>query len=229
MAGAATLAMFFGFAPTYFLKNLYGAPALSPLTHLHAALFTTWPLLFCAQVTLVSVRRTDVHRRFGRAAGVLLIALLTVGVVFSIGATRVHRFEPPVPGLLPPLQFLIVPLTDLALFGTLVAAGLLTRRTPDTHKRLMLLGTIALLHGSFVRLGLPGHVLAFLGLPPGQRTGFAFTVVFVAVCLLYDRISRGRVQPAFMWGSTLIVATQMVRVVIGGTTAWLGLADWLTR
>jgi hypothetical protein len=71
MAIVAALTVFVGFAPTYFLKALFGAPSLSPLLHVHGLLFTSWIVLLAAQTALVAGRRTDVHRRLGLAGGVL--------------------------------------------------------------------------------------------------------------------------------------------------------------
>jgi hypothetical protein len=65
LAVAVALSVFTGFAPTYYLKGLYGPPVLSPFLHFHGILFTSWILLFVTQTTLVAARRTDLHRRLG--------------------------------------------------------------------------------------------------------------------------------------------------------------------
>ena len=46
---------------------------------------------------------------------------------------------------MPPLQFLVVPLADMALFGLFVGLALVDRQRPQHHKRYMLLASIALL------------------------------------------------------------------------------------
>lgn len=56
-AGAAAFAIVFaGFARTYFLKFLFGAPELPWLLHLHGALMTSWFILFSCR--RISSRRT---------------------------------------------------------------------------------------------------------------------------------------------------------------------------
>ena len=45
-----------------------------------------------------------------------------------------------------------VPLFDMVVFATLIGAGLVLRNRPDTHKRLMTLGTIALTSAPIARL-----------------------------------------------------------------------------
>jgi hypothetical protein len=229
MAVAAALTVFAGFAPSYFLKGLYGAPAISPLVHLHGVLFTSWILLLLVQSTLIAVKRTDLHRRLGMAGGLLAVSMLVVGTAVAVAAAK--RGPPPnaLPGFPPPLEFLVIPLGDLTVFATLVAVGLYNRRKSDTHKRLMLLATIAILNAALSRLVFPGGALAFLGLPIGPLTFFGLTAVFVVACLLYDRITRSRVHPAFLWGGMFILVSQLLRVFIGGTDAWLAFAGWLTR
>jgi cytosine/uracil/thiamine/allantoin permease len=63
MAVAALVAVFIGFAPSYYLGNFFGAPPLSTLVHLHGMLFTSWILVFLTQTSLIAARRTDVHAR----------------------------------------------------------------------------------------------------------------------------------------------------------------------
>jgi hypothetical protein len=159
MAAAITLSVFAGFAPTYYLKSLYGTPALSPFVHLHGTVFTLWILLFLMQTMLVSAGRTDLHRRLGIGGGFLAIAMLVVGAAVAIAAAK----RGPIPGLPPPLEFLAVPLGGLANFAVLVALGFFARRKRDSHKRLMVLATIAILGAATDRLLFPTGMLAFSG------------------------------------------------------------------
>ena len=75
MALAMLVTVVVGFAPSYVLKAYFDAPALSPLVHLHGALFTTWMVLFLVQALLVAAQRTPLHRRLGVLGGVLLTAM----------------------------------------------------------------------------------------------------------------------------------------------------------
>jgi hypothetical protein len=58
---------------------------------------------------------------------------------------------------------------------------------------------------------------------------FLLTDLFAVVCLVYDRKTRGRVHPAFWWGAGLLLASQVLRLAISGTSVWLAFATWLTR
>ena len=88
MAAVAALAVFAGFAPTYYLKGLYGTPALSTVRHLHGIVFTLWMILFLVQTTLISARRHSWHRRLGIAGTGLAGVMLIVGTAVAIAAAR---------------------------------------------------------------------------------------------------------------------------------------------
>lgn len=217
MSLAAAITVFAGFAPTYFLKGAFGAPALSPLLHTHGLLFTSWILLFVVQTSLVAAKRTDIHRRLGILGGLLASGMLVVGFLAAIAAARRGVT---VPGAPPPLGFLIIPLGDLAVFATLVGTGLYFKRRSQIHKRLLLLATITLLTPAIARLPHVG--------PAGPLAFFGLTDLFIGVCLIYDRVVRGRIHPAFLCGGLLIVLSQAVRLLIAGTDTWLAFAAWLT-
>jgi hypothetical protein len=45
----------------------------------------------------------------------------------------------------------------------------------------------------------------------------------------YDRLTHGRIHPAFQWGGLFLVVSLPVRFAVGTTAAWGALAEWLTR
>jgi hypothetical protein len=216
MALAAALTVLVGFAPSYYLRGYFGSPALSPVLHVHGLLFTGWIVLFVVQTALVAARRVALHRTLGVAGAALAAAMVVAGVMAAIDA--VHRGA--APAGVPPLSFLIIPLGDIALFGGFVATALWWRRRPETHKRLMLLATISILTAAVARW--PGV------LPLGPLAFFAITDLFIVAGVIYDRWSRGRVHPAYIWGGLLIVLSQPLRLVLSGTEAWLTVARWMT-
>jgi hypothetical protein len=218
MAVAAAITVFIGFSRTYFLKGMFGAPELDVARHLHGAVFTSWILFFIVQTSLIAARRTDLHRRLGIAGSLLAGTMVVLGYIVAIASAR-RGFTPP--GGPPPLVFFSIPFFDLVVFTTLVASALYFRRRPETHKRLMLVATIALLTAAIARF--PGLETA------GPLGYFAGTDLFIVVSLIYDRLAHGRIHRAFIWGSLLLVLSQPLRLVIGGTDAWLAFAGWLTR
>src|SRR6185312_7085546 len=127
----------------------------------------------------------------------------------------------PIPGV-PPLAFLAVPLFDMVVFAILIGTGLSLRGNPDTHKRLMTLATISLMSAPIARL-------PFGLLRAGPPAFFGLTDLFIAAMLVYDLATRRRIHPATIWGGLLIVASQPLRLMISGTSAWMAFAGWLTR
>jgi hypothetical protein len=229
MGVAAALTVFWGFAPTYYLRTSNSTPSLSPMLHFHGVVFTAWMVLYVVQTALIATKRTAMHRRLGVAGAVLALAMIVLGTIGAIDAASRPPASNLPPGWPSPLQFLVIPLGDIVAFGLLVSVGLYNRRHRDIHKRLMLLATIAILNAGLGRLVFPGGVLAFVGLPANPVTLIGLTGLFVGVCLGYDRATRGRIHPAFLWGGTFIIASDVMRLVMGSTAAWLTFAEWLTR
>jgi hypothetical protein len=219
MAIAIALTAFAGFARTYYLRPYFIAEALRPLLHLHGLVFTSWVVLLLIQTTLVAAHRTDLHRRLGIAGALIATLMVIIGTMTAIIRAR-EGFTPP--GGPPPLVFLVIPLSDMVVFASLVSAGLYFRRRSDMHKRLMVLATISLLAAPIARL--PLSILK-----AGPPAFFGLADVFLLPCILYDLVSQGRIHRATAWGAVLIIASQPLRLMLGGTATWLGFATWLTQ
>lgn len=219
VAASVPLIVLAGFARTYYLKGLFGTPALPGLlVHLHGFVMTAWVLLFVTQVWLVAARRVRVHQRLGMLGMVLAGLIVVVGVVTAIAAAA--RGASPGP---PPLRFLVIPLGDMLVFAVLVGMALYFRRRIEIHKRLMLLAALNLLTPAIARIPLQfietGGPLVFFGL----------TDLCVLACVAFDTIKHRRLHPVFLWGTLLIIASQPLRLMLAGTDAWLRFATWLVR
>jgi len=213
----ACIIVFVGFAKTYYLKTLSGAPELPALRHIHGLIMTLWFGLLVVQARLVATRRVALHRQLG-VFGVFVAALvLMVGTVTAIDAAK--RGSSPGP---PPLMFLAVPLVDMLVFGVLVSAGLYFRNRTDIHRRLMLLSSLGILAAAFARIPIDfvknGGPLLYFGL----------TDLFVLVCVAYDTRMNRRLHPAFGWGALLVLASHPLRLMLAGTSTWMRFATWLT-
>jgi hypothetical protein len=218
MAIVIALIVLVGFGPTYFLRGAFRSDPLQPVFHLHGFVFSIWVAFFVAQTALVFTRRTPVHRRLGVFGGVWASVMLVVGYMAAVASAR-RGFTPP--GGPPPLAFFVIPISDLVVFTVFVATGLYFRRQSAVHKRLMLLATISILTAAIARLP---YVLPF-----GPLAFFGLTDLLVVACVVNDRITRGRVHPAFVWGGLFLIASQGGRLVVGGTDAWMAFATWATR
>jgi len=219
MSIAAVITVFAGFAPSYYLRPYFNTTPLMPLLHLHGLVFTSWLLLFLVQTTLVAAHRTDIHRRLGILGGVIAALMIVIGPTTAV--IRASQGATPVPGV-SPLSFLVIPLGDMFVFAILVGTAFYYRRRADVHKRLMLLATISILAAAIARL-------PFAIMQAGPPAFFGITDVFVVACVLYDLITLKRVHRATALAGLLIIASQPLRLMIGGTHAWLAFATWLTH
>jgi hypothetical protein len=216
IAVAAAVAIFVGFAPTYFLKA-FGTPALSPLLHAHGFAFTSWIALLIVQTLLVAARRTDLHRSLGVVGGVLAVAMTVLAYLVTIDAARRGSTIPE----LTPQAFMVIPFATVLVFPSLVGAALVLRRRSDFHKRLMLVATTELLSAGVARLPAVGA--------SGPLGFFAATDLFVVALAVYDLLTLRRIHPATLCGGAFLIGSQLLRIGIANTEPWLLFAGWMTR
>jgi hypothetical protein len=217
-AVVAAVTIFAGFARTLYLRNISGAPPLSPLLLAHGIVMTTWFVLFCAQVWLVATGHVRWHRRLGLLGIAVALAVVYVGVDAAIDAGR--RGVGPAHGVSMQL-FMAIPLFDMPVFALLVGVALWQRRRPDIHKRLMLLASLGMLTPAIARIPLP---LIQAGGPPLY---FGLALGIVGACIAVDTFKQRRLHPAFGWGGALIFAMVPLRLVVAETEVWTRVAGWL--
>lgn len=217
IALAMALVVFAGFAPSYYLKSVFNAPPpISPLMAMHGAAFTGWIALLVAQTGLVAANRRDMHRALGAAGVALAAAMVVLGLMLAHDAL-VRGFTPP--GGPPPAVFFIVPVGGILAFLVLVGLGTANRKRADAHKRYMLLATALLVEPAAARLPVVRE------LPPPVFFGIAD--LFIVAMIAYDFSQRGRIQRATWICAAVIVASQVLRLVIGFTPAWQAFANSL--
>jgi hypothetical protein len=57
---------------------------------------------------------------------------------------------------------------------------------------------------------------------------FGFPTALVLVCLFIDWRRRGALNPVFLAGAVLLIASYPIRLALMGTAAWMQFAQWLT-
>jgi predicted membrane protein len=216
MAVAMAATVFVGFAPTFFLRTLSDSPPLPPLLHLHGAAFAAWYVILILQATLITRDRPDLHKKLGLAGFGLAAVMVVLGVMAAVHAIRTNHTPPG----LDPRSFLVLPFFGVTVFAILAGAGFLLRKRRETHKRLMMLASIAMLDAAIARI--PG-VFAF----GGPLASFGLQDLFVVACIGYDFATRRRVHPAYLVGGLFILAMQPLRIVVSTTPWWLAFGDWL--
>ena len=206
-----------GFAPTYFLRERFSSPALTPSLQVHGLLFTTWMVLLVVQTSLIAASKTAWHRRLGVAGAVLGVLMMAAGAYVAITRARAGLFVLP-PGMTT-ATLLTLPLATIVVFPTLFGTALWLRRRTDTHKRLVIIATLELVTAAVARW----PVVSALG----PVAYFGVTDLFLAALVVYDFRKHGRLHPATLWGGLFLVVTQPLRLAIGFTAPWESFVAWL--
>jgi hypothetical protein len=212
--------VFVGFAPTFYLNNQFNRFPLSGLHILHGTVFSSWIALLVVQSALISARQVRVHRSLGYAAIALVVLMVVLGVTIAIYSLR-RGISPP--GAPPPPVFFAIPLFDMIVFSVIVGAAFWYRNRPETHKRLMIVGTLSILPAASARILINLHA----GAPILGAYGISFLILFG--CMVYDYATRRRVYPAYLWSGLFFVISVPFRMYISGTNAWLSFARWIAH
>lgn len=229
MALAMAAATFLGFAPTYFLVGLHhgAGPELTPRLHIHGALCTTWILLLIVQTRLIAARRRDLHRLVGIAGVGLGVAIVVSGIFVALNSHRRVHTAATADTLADPYVFLIFALTTVSLFALFATLGVLQRRRPETHKRLMLLATANMIVPALARLATQvEQAIGVVGVP-GVVGGVILLNLFLAALFIHDFRTRGRLHAATLWGGAFILISEPLRFVIGFSSPWQEIARTL--
>jgi len=218
------LTTFAGFAPTFYLRSLFGAPVsltglttITPVVMAHGLVFTAWVVLFVVQTSLIASRNVAMHRKLGVGGIVLAAVMVAVGLPTAFAAAA----RGSAPAGMEPLVFLVVPVFDLMIFAAFFVAAVARRREKEVHKRLMLLAYCSIIPAAVGRI--PGVV----ALGPGGLFGLAFLPAVAGA--IYDRWSRGRVTPIYWWGIAILYLSIPGRLAVSATPAWHAFADFVTR
>ena len=213
MAALMLVAVFVGFARTYYLAGVFQAPLPNWIIHLHGAAFSCWVLLLVAQTSLVSLGRVDVHRRLGIAGFVLASLMVILGVM---AATDVLVREGGPPGT-DAKFFYIVPLSGMMIFAPLIFFAFRARTNPPAHKRLILVATMALVVAAIGRFSIVQSLSA----------AFRFSYIFLILLVAYDLWSTRKIHPATLWAGAFLIFVEQSSQPVGHTAAWHAFAGWV--
>jgi hypothetical protein len=210
MSGVIALVVFIGFARTYYLASVFAAkPLAAPIVHVHGAVFTAWIALLVVQTLLVGSGRQRVHRTLGLIGFGLAPLVVLLGVLVAI--EMVKRFAV-IPSVDSPLIFAVA-LSEITGFAIPVFFALRLRRRREFHKRLIMIGTIAMTTAGFGR-----WPVAFLLHRPLPAMLAAFTLL--GAMMTFDLLSTRRLHPATVRGSAWVVFVELGGFAIGHTAVW---------
>jgi len=217
-----------GFAPTLYLREFFPVAPIPGYLYVHGTVLTAWFVWLLLQTSLVRTGNTAMHRRMGVIGAIVGAAVVVAGPMASFGVVGRLREA----GLdwdtdmsaLPFLGVDGVPMVNfaaqvvwgnlfsIAVFAGMLIAAVLLRRNPQAHKRLMVLGSIAIV----------GPALARVSRWPifgGEDSGFIPVVFFglVIAVIAHDLVTTRRLHRATWIGAAVIVASSVAQQVIAGS------------
>ena len=175
-----------------------------PQMVVHGIFGAAWVSLFAAQAWLIFFGRIALHRRLGRWVFVVAAGMVLSTVYLFV--SKFHGWAAMEPEVL--ANRLLLPV-----FVICAALAYARRDLPDWHKRLLLIGTMALLEPVLARIYDP----LFGPLLPAKMSEALDTALFLSFLFgswlwligslwLYDRHVLGRIHRVTMLGSGAIVA-----------------------
>lgn len=174
------------------------------ITHVHAAFYVGWLVLFTVQVLLIRSRNLALHKKLGLTGTALVPAMVIAGVVVAI-SSEARKFGTPFADT----AFISIMLCDMVVFGVIAGAGIYLRKQPAAHKRLILIATIGLTDAGFGRwLSIKivpwfGNVYwSYHSFSEGFLPFFAFQMMWPLLLILavgvYDLFTRKSLHPVYL-------------------------------
>lgn len=207
-----------GFWPQYYRPLLAGAP-LKPLIqhwaiHLHAGLNLLWIAFFAMQAFLVARGRINLHRRLG--PWIAVYGFLLIGVDFyAATAFELHRFQLQ-KDLDRAAAFMFLLFRDLTMFGGFLIAGIIYRKQPGIHKRLMFLATL-----SFAMVG-AGRLIGRILTTYPHWTFELIYMIPILTAVGYDLRTRRSVHPVYWIGLVaFLLRVHYLNFSFGMSKFWL--------
>jgi hypothetical protein len=206
----------YGFSHTVDNKLILANPRRPLLLWVHAILFSSWVAFYITQSVLVRIRKVALHRTLGWVGAALGTSMVVVGpwvavVMARFDTSQLHRANRD--------AFLIVPLSDMAVFAICFGLAILWRRVPERHRRLMLIATCALTGAAFGRMPIMHTPLYFYG-------GIDALILLGA---LRDLAVSRRIHTVYLIGIPLLVAVQTAaaHVFLHRSACWISIAHRL--
>ncbi len=230
-----------GFAPSLIDQSRrFGPP--TTLLLVHGVTAAAWLLLFAIQALLVARRRVSLHRRLGWA-GPVVVALVFLFGYFQLveGAFRVSDLSGDFyrlmiePGSPPFTEADFIagfwgPLGQLVTFSLLAGAGIVFRRRPELHKRLMIFSLMPM-------AGMPvAHLSgALVGRVPLSREALVVGWVVIVVAMhfvpaVHEKLTRGRIHRASIWIPLLVITWFVgLNTVVAPSALAIKAGTWLLK
>jgi hypothetical protein len=194
-----------GFGPTFYLRALFKPHPLPTILLVHGAVLTGWFILTVVQASLIRTGQVRWHRRMGYFTAGYAALVVTMGAIADARmASQIHS---------PHDSDIIVVWGNffaLMLFAVFVTLAVVFRKTPETHKRLIVLASISIIGPAAARFTewpiFPG------GMEARPLYGIGGLLLLFGSLIAYDVIVRRRPHPA-SWIGTLAMILSLAAAV----------------
>lgn len=201
------------FPLTYYGPVMTGSGRFSLLHHVHGVAYFAWTGLYVWQSQLVAAGKVARHRELGLLGFALTGAMIPLGVWMAQRAGDARYAS----GAPMPYAGTWFNLTDVTLFAGLMAAAMLSAsRHREWHRRLTYTAALCLVAPAATRwtLRIPGFDALALDV-------FSYLVIdlFLVALAVHDRRVVGRLHPATITVTALLIPIQIA-------SAWISRSDW---
>lgn len=206
------------------------SPPFPWFLHIHAVAMGSWLLLLLAQAALIGTGRRRWHMSLGVAS---LVAAPLVFVMMVVLAGRVLAQIGAAPAAAPLAEIsggvafvLTVQGRSIVLFAIFYIWAFRSRLTePDTHKRMMVLATWALIDAGIARIPGSGELgtafgLKSIGLTSGDDIPHVWMLVTLLPALLYDLIRHRRIHYAWVAGLAMFLTFAVAAHYLEAAPLW---------
>ncbi|WP_150124986.1 hypothetical protein [Tsuneonella mangrovi] len=183
-------------------RSTFASP---PRVHFHAISFMGWVALFVTQSNLAARGNLRLHRKLGWVAAGWIMLMLTSASIVIVAMVR----NATVPFFFYPQQFLVSDPMILITFAGLVGWAIAWRKRHDWHPRLQICAMAVLAAPAFGRL-LPMPLIA----PYSFEASCLACLIFPAIGMVRDRRRYGKIHPAWVWGTAILLTNIVVSDMI---------------
>jgi hypothetical protein len=198
-----------------FARYLGESPPPPFILHAHAAVFVLWLGLVALQILWVEAGNIRRHKQLGWWTVAVSLLMVPLGLAAAL-VDQVRQFT--LPDYAP--QFLALEFEEMITFSVFMAAGVIYRRNPAAHKRLMILSAVAISDAGFARIWLLGIKTQIPGLF-GWWLQYFWGIFLILVAMgIWDLWRRRRIHPAVLFGAAVLWTGEIITTILNFSPTW---------
>jgi hypothetical protein len=205
-----------GFSQTFNARLLHPPSPRPPIILFHAAVFTSWVILFMVQTALIGSDNVKLHRKVGMLGILLGVTLPIVGVAAGIVSIRAYTR----PGHADPAPFFALFLNDMIEYSVFFGLAIYWRKKSEIHRRLMYIATCALMSAPVNRL------LPTAKLDTPDEWIYVGVDALILLGVARDWIVNKRIHPVYLYGLPAALLGQLIalHLDLSRSPIWLAIA-----